>query len=165
MSYFAAALVRGESGWTSAEMDLDGAQDVEAVADALREVDPEAALSLLFVESDDEFLVMLRLDEGDDLRVFGSDVAFADVSKVGDVLLAELEDTEMPAGLAPDEEEPDTEGTAQPVGDADLLADLGISAHDLLALCAHEGLLPGDVMLQVSRKIGCADALIDLRGE
>jgi len=164
VSYFAAALVRGRKGWTSAELDLDGAEDVEAVADALREVDADAELSLLFVESDDEFLVILRLDEGDDLRVFGSDVAFAEESRVGEVLLAELEDTEVPAGLEDDEED-EPEVTGHPVGDADLLADLGISARDLLALCAHEGMLPSDVMLEVSRKIGCADALLDLRGE
>jgi putative tRNA adenosine deaminase-associated protein len=175
VSYFAAALARVSEGWTAAELDLDGAEDVEAVGDLLRDVQPDAELSLLFVESDDEFLVVLRLDEGEDLRVFGSDVAFADASRIGDVLLAELEESEVPVDLgdedaaavpADDEEEEEAaEPVGHPVGDADLLTDLGISARDLLALCSHEGMLPADVMTEICRKIGCADELQDLRGE
>jgi putative tRNA adenosine deaminase-associated protein len=176
VSYFAAALARVSEGWTAAELDLDGADDVEAVGDLLRDVQPDAELSLLFVESDDEYLVVLRLDEGEDLRVFGSDVEFADASRIGDVLLAELEESEVPVDLGDDddttaseddeeEEEETAEPVGHPVGDADLLTDLGISARDLLALCSHEGMLPADVMTEICRKIGCADELQDLRGE
>lgn len=142
-------------------MDLDEVEDAEFAADLLRETEPDADLALLFVEADDEFLVIVRLDGGDDLRVFGSDSAFAGESRVGAALLAGLEDADLPAAL--DDDDPELMG--QPVGDADLLADLGVSARDLLALCAHEGLLPADVMLEISRKVGCADALIELRGE
>jgi putative tRNA adenosine deaminase-associated protein len=175
VSYFAAALARVSEGWTAAELDLDGAEDVEAVGDLLRDVEPDAELSLLFVESDDEFLVVLRLDDGEDLRVFGSDVAFADVSRIGEVLLAELEESEVPVDLDvdeeidaisdDDEEEEAAEPVGHPLGDADLLTDLGISARDLLALCSHEGMLPADVMTEICRKVGCADELQDLRGE
>jgi len=175
VSYFAAALARVSDGWTAAELDLDGAEDVEAVGDLLRDVEPDAELSLLFVESDDEFLVVLRLDEGEDLRVFGSDVAFADESRIGEVLLAELEESEVPVDLDvdeeidavsdDDEEEEAAEPVGHPLGDADLLTDLGISARDLLALCSHEGMLPADVMTEICRKVGCADELQDLRGE
>ncbi len=167
MSYSTAALVRRSKGWTAAEIELDDAEDVEAVADLLRDVEPDAELSLLFVEAYDEFLVVLRLDGGEDLRVFGSDVAFADASPVGAVLLAELEESPVPVSLEDDDEEDEdaADPPGHPVGDADLLTDLGISARDLLALCAQEGMLPADVMLEVCRKVGCADALIDLRGE
>ncbi|HEX6658571.1 MAG TPA: tRNA adenosine deaminase-associated protein [Ilumatobacter sp.] len=176
MSYFAAALARVSEGWTAAELDLDGAEDVEAVGDLLRDVQPDAELSLLFVEFDDEFLVVLRLDEGEDLRVFGSDVDFTDASRIGEVLLAELEASEVPVDLGDDddagtseddeeEEEETAEPVGHPVGDADLLTDLGISARDLLSLCSHEGMLPADVMTEICRKIGCADELQDLRGE
>jgi putative tRNA adenosine deaminase-associated protein len=171
VSYFAAALAKSSTGWTAAELDLDGAEDVEAVSDLLRDVDPSAELSVLFVESDDEFLVVLRLDKGEDLRVFGSDVAFADVSKIGDVLLAELEPSEVPISLdipevaEADDDEDVAEPVGDPVGDADLLADRGISARDMLALCSHEGMLPADVMTEICRKLGCADELKNLRGE
>jgi putative tRNA adenosine deaminase-associated protein len=177
VSYFAAALAHTSAGWTTAELDLDGADNIEAVGDLLRDVDPDAEVSLLFVESDDEFLVVMRLDHGDDLRVFASDVAFADASKIGEVLLEELEPSEVPVDLdlaepselAEGETEAEDEAVAEPVGnpvgDADLLTDRGISSRDLLALCAHEGMLPADIMTEVCRKLGCADQLQDLRGE
>jgi putative tRNA adenosine deaminase-associated protein len=171
VSYFAAALARSSEGWTAAELDLDGQEDVESVGDLLREVEPTAELSVLFVEADDEFLVIMRLDQGEDLRVFGSDVAFADSSRIGEVLLAELEPSEVPVNLDVLEAstaEPDSEAAepvGDPVGDADLLTDVGISARDLLALCSHEGMLPADIMTEICRKIGCADELQDLRGE
>ena len=72
-AHFAAAAVRAKSGWSAAELDLDGLADIDEVADRLRDVDPDASVSLLFVEADDTYLVILRLDEGEDLRVFGSD--------------------------------------------------------------------------------------------
>ena len=161
MSYFAAALARPRRGWIAAELDLDEVEDAESAADLLRETEPDADLALLFVEADDEFLVIVRLDGGDELRIFGSDSAFAAEYRVGAALLDGLEDADLPA--VSDDDEPELMG--QPVGEADLLADLGVSARDLLALCAHEGLMPADVMLEISRKVGCADALTELRGE
>jgi putative tRNA adenosine deaminase-associated protein len=163
VSYFAAALARPRTGWVATEVDLDEAEDAESAADLVRELEPDAELALLLVEADDEFLVIARLDGGAELRVFGSDLAFADESRVGAALLSGLEDADVPSEDDEDSDEPELMG--QPVGDSDLLTDLGVSARDLLALCAHEGLLPADVMLEISRKIGCADALIELRGE
>lgn len=161
VSYFAAALVRPRRGWVAAELDLDEIEDADAAADLLREIEPDADLALLFVDADDEYLVVLRLDGGDEMRIFGSDGSFADESRVGAALLAELEDADVPD--ADDADDPELMG--RPVGDTDLLADVGVSARDLLALCAHEGMLPSDVMLELSRKLGAADALTELRGE
>ena len=161
VSYFAAALVRATQGWVASELDLDEIEDADDAADLLREVDPDAPLSVMFVEADDEYLVVFRLDNGDEMRVFASDASYADESRIGAVLLAELEEVEV----AQDEDSDDPELLGIPVGEADLLADLGVSARDLLALCAHEGMLPSDVMLEISRKIGNADALTRLRGE
>jgi putative tRNA adenosine deaminase-associated protein len=170
VSYFAAAAVRGSDGWSAVEVELNGAADVEEVADRLRDVDPEAEVSLLFVESDDVYLVVLRLDEGEDLRVFGSDSAFAEESRLGALLLGDieapaLEIDEVTAAPAVDPEEPATEpeSDADPVGDADLLADLGVPAHRLLALCAQEGSMPSDVTASVCQAIGCGDEVEELR--
>ena len=52
---------------------------------------------------------------------------------------------------------------ADPVGDADLLADLGISAQRLIALCAREGMLPADVTAELCQTLGCADEVEELR--
>jgi putative tRNA adenosine deaminase-associated protein len=172
VSYFAAAVFRGSGGWAAAEIDLNGAADVDEIADRLRDVDPDAEASVLFVESDDAYLAILRLDDGEDLRVFGSDSAFAEESRLGAVLLGDVEEPALeidevagegaePADGEP--EEPPAEADADPVGDPDLLSDLGVPAQRLLALCAHEGMLPSDVTAEICQALGCGDELEELR--
>jgi len=173
VSYFAAAVVRDDGGWTAAEVSLRGAADIDEVADRLRDVDQDADLSLLFVEADDTYLVILRLDEGEDLRVFGSDSAYAEESQLGALLVGDLkasvtglEDTDEPrAAVGGDEEteQPAVDPEADPVGDADILADLGIPAQKLLSLCAEEGMLPADVTAEICQVLGCADQVEELR--
>ena len=174
VSYFAAAVVRGSDGWTATEMDLTGAADAEEVAERLRDVDPEATVSLLFVESDDAYLVIMRLDEGEDLRVFGSDSAFAEESRLGALLLGDVEEPALeieevtgavePAADEEEQAEPEpAEPDVDPIGDADLLADLGVPAHRLLVLCGQEGMLPSDVTAEVCQAIGCGDEVEELR--
>jgi putative tRNA adenosine deaminase-associated protein len=195
VSYFAAALTRDDTGWSATELDLDSAEGPDDVAELLREVDPEADVSLLLVEADDEYLVVMRLDEGEDLRVFASDATFAEQSRIGEVLLADLKEsaaataiaTELVAVIDASEVNPDVDlevddagaaasddpveeapaadevETGHPLGDADLLADLGTPARELLALCAHEGMLPADVMIELCTHVGCATVLEELR--
>jgi putative tRNA adenosine deaminase-associated protein len=181
VSHFAAAVVRGRSGWTATEFDLSDAADVEDVADRLRDLDLTASISLLFVESDDSYLAILRLDEGEDLRLFGSDSAFVDDSRVGKLLLGDLmlggtvEPALEPADVLAEEEDEDVEieeeeeelpvadPTANPIGDADLLADLGVSAHHLLELCATDRLLPADITAEICRVLGCGDEVEEIR--
>jgi putative tRNA adenosine deaminase-associated protein len=172
VSYFAAAVVRGSDGWAAAEIDLNGAADIDEISDRLRDVDPDADVSVLFVESDDVYLAILRLDSGEDLRVFGSDSAFAEESRLGAVLLGDVEEPALEVEEVPGEdgdvaeeepEEPPAEGDVDPVGDPDLLADLGVPAQRLLALCAHEGMLPSDVTAEICQALGCGDELEELR--
>ena len=173
MSTFAAAVARGKNGWTASELDLSGVADIDEVVDRLRDAEPDADVSLLFVEADDQYLVILRLDEGEDLRVFGSDSAFAEESRIGALLLGEveapaLEIDELAAPPDEDDEEEEEEGPssdpdADPVGDADLLTDLGITAHRLLSLCGQEGMLPSDVTAEICQRLGCGDELDELR--
>ena len=174
MSYFAAAAVRVEGGWTADEVSLRGVTDIDEVADRLRDVEPDADLSLLFVEAEDEYLVILRLDDGEDLRIFGSDSAYAEESRLGALLVGDLKtsvtgieegDEVTPVAAGGDEEagQPAVDPEADPVGDADILADLGISAQKLLALCAHEGMLPADVTAEICQVLGCADEVEELR--
>ena len=158
VSYFAAAVVRDADGWSASRCRSTDAADVEDVADRLRDVDPDADVSLLFVESDDTYLVILRLDQGEDLRVFGSDSAFAEESRLGALLLGDVDvepAPELEASRArprldratSDRDELDESdlddptgrpADADPAGDADLLADLGVPAA-LLELCAPRG--------------------------
>lgn len=179
MSYFAAAVVRGDAGWSASQFTLSNAADVEDVAERLRDVDPDADLSLLFVEADDTYLVVLRLDEGEDLRVFGSDAAFAEESRFGALLLGDIKEPALELDDAADDlddgvsvpvssvadvdEKPPPIVDADPVGDPDLLADLGVPASRLLSLCAREGMLPADITAEVTQALGCGDEVEELR--
>jgi len=176
VSTFAAAVARGKNGWTASEVELTGAADIDEVVDRLRDAEPDAELSLLFVEADDQYLVILRLDEGEDLRVFGSDSAFADESRIGTLLLTdveapglEIDDLAVPppppsaSGDDDEDERPAADPDADPVGDVEILADLGISSHRLLTLCALEGMLPADVTAEICQKLGAGDELEELR--
>jgi len=183
VSTFAAAVARGKNGWTASELDLAGIADIEEVVDRLRDAEPDAELSLLFVEADDQYLVILRLDEGEDLRIFGSDSVFAEESRVGALLLGDIEAPALELELELDdiadqvstdegdgddtdvevEERPAADPDADPLGDADLLADLGVSSHRLLALCGLEGMMPADVTAEICQRLGCGDELEELR--
>ncbi|MFI5932393.1 tRNA adenosine deaminase-associated protein [Actinoplanes sp. NPDC051494] len=175
MSTFAAAVARGKNGWTASEVELTGAADIDEVVDRLRDAEPDAELSLLFVEADDQYLVILRLDDGEDLRVFGSDSAFADESRIGTLLLTDVEPPALEiddlAGPPPssgsgdddEDERPAADPDADPVGDVEILADLGIGSHRLLTLCGLEGMLPADVTAEICQKLGAGDELEELR--
>ena len=164
MSYFAAALARTEGGWTGVELDLSEIEDIEQLAEALRDLTGEGSgPALLLLEEDDEHLAIVRVDGGtgslDEPRVFLSDRRAVLASDVAQML---WEDTEAPA----DDEDDEDEGTrpiAEPVGDASVLADLGTPAESLLELCAEEGLLPADVLTTVCERAGCDDVLEQLR--
>jgi putative tRNA adenosine deaminase-associated protein len=155
VSYFAAALARTSTGWTAEELDLDGASDVDEVADRVRDVDGAAQTALLFVEEDDEYVAILRVDaDADELRVFVSDPGAAASYPVAGIF----------AGAVEDPVEDDEEDTPEPVGDAGLLADLGTSRRDLIALVTHERTLPADVISEICERAGCLDELETLRG-
>lgn len=175
MSYFAAALVADRSGWTATELDLgrpSELSDVEDVANLLRDVDTEAVVSVLFIEVDDEYLAILRLDEGEDLRVFGSDAAFVDDSPLGAVL---LDDEERPGLELPDDDDDEVESepeeyptgpppdAVEPIGDRELLADLGVPGKRLVDLCAADGMMPSDVTTEICAVLGCVDQIEELR--
>ncbi len=174
MSYFTAAAIKGTDGWSATHLSLANAADIEDVTDRLRDVDPDADVSLLFVEADDTYLAILRLDQGEDPRVFASDAAFADESRLGALLLADLAEPGLDLDMLAVEDDtesrpaPDTSATVplveiEPVGDAEVFADLGISAAKLRELCAHDGMLPSDITAEICQAIGCGDEVEELR--
>ena len=163
MSYFAAALARTPAGWTAEELDLGGLTDVDEVADRVRDVDGEAETALLFVEEDDEYVAILRVD-ADDLRVFVSDSQAAQTYPVAGIFAGAVEDEPAPPSDLDEDEEEDDPPDSEPVGDADLLADLGTSRRDLIALVTHERTLPSDVISEVCERAGCLEELETLRG-
>lgn len=164
MSYFAAALARTEGGWTGVELDLSEIEDLDQLADQLRDLTGDGpGPALLLLEEDDEHLAVVRVDGGagslEEPRVFLSDRRAVLASEVAQML---WEDVDAPAEDDDDEDE-GTRPIAEPVGDTSVLADLGTPAGSLLELCAEEGLLPADVLTTVCERAGCDDVLESLR--
>lgn len=164
MSYVAAALARTEAGWTGEEVELGDVEDLDALADLLRDLTGDGeGPGLLLLEEDDEYLAVVRVDGGsgnlDEPRVFLSDRRAVQHSDVAAMLweLAEEEDEND------DDDEEGARPVAEPVGDASLLADLGTPGHELLRLCAEEGRLPADVLTELCERAGCIDVFERLR--
>ena len=173
MTYAAAALARVDGAWFGDELDLEGVEDLDGVVELLREVvGDDATTALLFVEEDDEWFAVLRVDADNEPRVFVSDarvIASSDTAALFAEAAVEVnvdDDDEADDGDADDEDDEDegTRADGDPTGDASLLADLGTPAHRLLELCAEEGQLPADVITTLCEAAGCLDVLEKLRG-
>lgn len=161
MSYFAAVLTRSRDRWQAAEADLEGCESLADLGDVLR--DSRGDVRLLVVEQDDEYAAIVRLDDdGDEPRAFLSDGHAADAYPMAALIaedLGEIGEDE----LEDDEDAPPAHDSA-PFGDADIVDDLGTSPSDLLAMCAHPGTLPVDVLVAICEKAGCGEAFEQLRG-
>ena len=162
MSYFAAVLSRTGDRWQADDVELDGCESLSDIGDLLR--DRNGDVRLLVIEQDDEYAAIIRLDqdEVDDPRAFLSNGHAADEYPMAALVaedLAEIGEDE----LEDDEDAPPAHDSA-PFGDADLVEDLGTSAADLLAMCAHPGTLPMDVLVAVCEKAGCGEPFEELRG-
>jgi putative tRNA adenosine deaminase-associated protein len=173
MTYAAAALARVGTGWFADDLELGEVDDLDGVVELLREVaGDEAETALLFVEEDDEWFAVLRLDPDDEPRVFLSDARVISSSETA-ALFAEVAvdlavDEEADDDEDEDDSEDDDDGTladGDPAGDAGLMSDLGTPSGRLLELCAEEGQLPADVISALCEAAGCLDVLEKLRGE
>lgn len=172
MTYATAVLARVGSAWFGDELELDEVEDLDGVVELLREVvGDDADTALLFVEEDDEWFAVLRVDADGEPRVFVSDarvIASSDIAALfAEAAIESAADED--ADVAEDDEDDDheDEGTradGDPTGDPALLIDLGTSAAQLLRLCASEGQLPSDVISALCEAAGCLDVLDKLRG-
>jgi putative tRNA adenosine deaminase-associated protein len=165
MTYFAAVLVRRADRWTVDEAAIEDCESLADIGDMLRDLPGE--VRLLVIEQDDEYAAIVRLDDDvDDPRAFLSDGHAADAYPMAALVaedLAEIGDDDDDSDDLLDGEAPPTHDS-NPFGDADIVEDLGTSAADLLAMCAHIGTLPVDLLVAVCEKAGCGPAFEDLRG-
>jgi putative tRNA adenosine deaminase-associated protein len=167
VTYFAAALARTADGWTGRELDLHEVEDLESLAEELRDLveDDDAGPALLLLEEDDEYVGVVRVDAGalDEPRVFLSDRRAVLGSDVAAMLWEEQEAAGEDEEEDDDEDDEGTRPVAEPVGDPALLTDLGTPSDVLLELCAEEGLLPGDVLTGIAERAGFLEVLDGLR--
>lgn len=166
MSYFAAVLTRDGDEWSVDEANLDDCESLADLGEVLRDRDGD--VRLLVIEQDDEYAAIVRLDNDvEDPRAFLSDGHAADAYPMAALVaedLAEIGDEDEDDGVDLLDGEPLPAHDSAPFGDADIVEDLGTSAADLLAMCAHPGTLPVDLLVAVCEKAGCGPAFEDLRG-
>ena len=150
MPYFTAVLARDGDKWFPHNVDLEALENLDDLADALRAREVgDAEPVLAFIEREDSWWAVVRVDGDEDPRVFVSDIAGAAASAYSELLELEVdEDAGAPMG-----------GCA---GDFDLLVDLGTSPEDLQEMCDDE-MLPVDALAAVAEAGGFAEVLDSLR--
>ncbi len=94
VAYFAALLARSADRWTARDADLDEIEDVAGLVELMREVpqdddeEDEPDTTVLFLEQEDVWFAVVRLDAEEDPRLFVSDVAAVSRSAYADLLLS-----------------------------------------------------------------------------
>lgn len=150
MPYFTAVLARDGDKWFPRNVDVEALESLDELADALRAREVgDAEPVLAFIEREDSWWAVVRVDGDEDPRVFVSDAAGAAASSYSELLEVEI-DEDVGASAA---------GYA---GDVDLLADLGTSPEDLQEMCDDE-MLPVDALAAVAEAGGFAEVLDSLR--
>lgn len=143
---FAVAAYRDEGEWQVVELHATIGEDVEELSEALTRFPSEVGV-LGLVSMNDDFFVILRRS-GEQVRALLSDVtAVTDWPLAGGV--ADLLDL-------PDPDDPDD---PQPVGDLEIISDLGMPGLELSVLCDDDDLFPEDILRDVADRLGFGDKL------
>ncbi len=177
--YFAALLARTEDGWEASDTELDDVESLSDLAALAREASPEDDTVLVLIEQEDAWFGVVRIDGEDDPRIYVSDAAAAARSSYGEILL-----TDELLGRDPDdddvvdldsldldgtedgdtEEDDDEDGTSSaeavphsPVGDSQILDDLGVGEKELRLLDAD------DALSSIAEALGASEVLETVR--
>ena len=143
---FAVVAYLEDGCWRAASLASTAARDLDTLVRTLRQMEGDrGALGLVSV--DDDFFVLVRVN-GIDVRYLLSDVTAATEWPLARAILDEL------ALPVPDEDEERT----QPAGDLTIVADLGMAAMDMGALCDDFDLYPDEMLAKIAERLGCGPA-------
>ncbi|MGH3497958.1 MAG: tRNA adenosine deaminase-associated protein [Nocardioidaceae bacterium] len=137
---FAVVAYREEGAWQVAPLPLRVGLDIDALVDAVRPW-PSDTGALGFVSVDEDFFVLVRV-LGQHVRALLSDSTAAGVWPIATGVLDLLDLPE------PEDDEP------QPIGDMDIVTDLGVPSIDLAVLCEEDELYPDEILSDIARRIG-----------
>ena len=173
MPHFAALVAKDDDAWTTSEIELEELADIDEVADVMRDASIHDGPVLLFVEQNDEWFAIMRVDGAGEPRTFISDARVVPGNELAATIFEEMPEEVMAIDIVdddfdadedadldePEEEKPALRADAEPRGATDVLADFGIGSAQLLAMCAAEGMLPADVIAAVCERLGCAEEI------
>ncbi|MEV5437209.1 hypothetical protein AB0K80_14505 [Streptomyces sp. NPDC052682] len=177
--YFAALLARTEDGWEASDTELDDVETLSDLADLAREASPDEDTVLVLIEQEDAWFGVVRVDGEDDPRIYVSDAAAAARSSYGEILLTDELLGREPGDDGPDLDALDLDGTEDgededaadddgdaaagasdvphgPVGDAQILEDLGVSEKELRSLSQ-------DALTEIAEALGASETLETVR--
>ncbi|MFG3130540.1 tRNA adenosine deaminase-associated protein [Streptomyces tendae] len=177
--YFAALLARTEDGWEASDTELDDVESLSDLADLAREASPDEDTVLVLIEQEDAWFGVVRVDGEEDPRIYVSDAAAAARSSYGEILLTDELLGREPGDEGDDLDALDLDGTEDgesdddedgadaaagsgeavphgPVGDAEVLDDLGVSEKELRSMS-------GDAVGEIAESLGALDVLETVR--
>lgn len=173
--YFAALLARTHDGWQASDTELDDVETLSDLTDLARDASVDEDTVLVFIEQEDAWFGVIRIEGEEDPRIYVSDAAAAARSSYGEILTNELlggDDDPADALDALDldgtedgePEEADADGDAArdesvpagPVGDHTILADLGLGEKELLTL-------ETEALPEIAEAIGAGEILETVR--
>ncbi|MFE4695172.1 hypothetical protein ACFRH6_34615 [Streptomyces sp. NPDC056749] len=188
--YFAALLARTEDGWEASDTELDDVETLSDLTDLAREASVDEDTVLVYIEQEDAWFGVVRVDGEEDPRIYVSDASAAARSSYGEILLTdellgrepgaedeiaaleELVDLDGTDGDEPDET-PSDAGARDAVTEPDLdhdpdavpagpLGDLGVLAD--LGLSEKDLLtLRTDALVEIADALGASEVLESVR--
>ncbi|MGW0812703.1 tRNA adenosine deaminase-associated protein [Streptomyces viridiviolaceus] len=178
--YFAALLARTEDGWEASDTELDDVETLSDLADLAREASPDEDTVLVLIEQEDAWFGVVRVDGEEDPRIYVSDAAAAARSSYGEILLTDellgrepgddgddldaldLDGTEDGESDDADDDADGDAGSAEaavphgPVGDTEILQDLGVSEKELRSMS-------DDALGEIAEALGASEVLETVR--
>jgi len=87
--YFAALLARTEDGWEASDTELDDVETLSDLTDLARDASMDEDTVLVFIEQEDAWFGVVRVDGEEDPRIFVSNASAAARSSYGEILLTD----------------------------------------------------------------------------
>lgn len=147
---FAIAAYRDDGEWGVATLPPQAASELTVLLQSLAGMPSEVG-TLGMVSVEDDFFVLARVS-GSHVRLMLSDIGAATESPFA---MSVVEHLHLPP---PD----DDDDTMQPAGDLTLLADLGVSAMELGAICDEPDLYPDELLADIAGRLGFGNAFDDI---
>ncbi|WP_320777917.1 hypothetical protein [Streptomyces sp. CRN 30] len=176
--YFAALLARTEDGWKASDTELDDVETLSDLTDLARDASVDEDTVLVLIEQEDAWFGVVRVDGEDDPRIYVSDAAAAARSSYGEILLTDELLGREPGDDSADLDSLDLDGTEDgepdgdddddgapadssvphgPVGDSEVLDDLGVGEKELRSLDAD------DALSTIAEAVGASEVLETVR--
>ncbi|WP_370468360.1 hypothetical protein [Streptacidiphilus sp. P02-A3a] len=162
------------------ETELDDVETLTDLADLAREAATDEDTVLVFIEQEDVWFAVVRVDGEEDPRIFVSDASAASRSAYGEIILTDellgrgsdedLDDLVAELDEDAEEDEDDEDAAVDnvdgvpngPLGDAGLLIEFGVGAKELMDMSV-EGAVPGDALTEIADALGCGEVLEAVR--